>query len=239
MAWLGPVLAVLGGWACAVGAEGPETTTFGPPGPGSGPPTSDDVGDDSEGDEEPPFDPDTGWMDPTTGWVDETTGSFDDGTTTGWSDDTTGDDGPPPMGNCMDPGTCQAAMSIGMVSGDQGSASIGGSGTDPTWLRFRVTEDDDSLVGAQLRFTATLTSPGGANFDLYVYRGMEGGTTGCNGLLMQSTGAGPQDSVTMQWGEGLVPNGLDDSAWVAVEIRAKDDQCAPPEEWTLTVTGNP
>jgi hypothetical protein len=23
-----------------------------------------------------------------------------------------------------------------------------------------------------------------------------------------------------------------------VEIRAKDDMCAPPEEWTLTVEGN-
>lgn len=232
------LVAVLCG--CASGVEGPETTTFGPA-PHSGPGSAandESVGDDEPADDDdpPPPDPDTGSVDITGPPWDETTTGFEE--TTGPSD-TSGDDGPPPpMGNCMAAGTCQAAMSIGAVSGDSGSPSVGESGTDPTWLRFHVTEDDDSLVGAPLSFTATLVSPAGANFDLYVYRGVEGGATGCNGFLMQSTSAGTQDAVSMQWGEGLVPNGLDDSAWIAVEIRAKDDLCAPPQEWTLTVTGN-
>lgn len=233
---LGPLL----GLACAVGAEPGSPTTFGP-GPASGMPPAtageDSLGEDSVGDET--FDSDTSpWppSDTTGGDDDETTGGGDD-TTSGMPDDTTGDDGGP-AGNCADPGTCQTAGSIGTVSGDQGSPSLGHSGTDPTWLRFRVTEDDDSLVGAPLSFTVTLQSPAGADFDLYVHRGMEGGTTGCNGFQQQSTNAGPQDAVAMTWGEGLVPNGLDDSAWVAVEIRAKDDLCAPPQEWTLTVLGN-
>lgn len=225
---------------CAGGVEGPESTTFNPApqsGPGSAT-TNGSMGDtEPEGDEDPPPDPDTGPLDVTGPWDETTSGPWDE-TTTGPSD-TSGDDGPPPpMGNCMDPGTCQAAVSIGSVSGDTGSRNVGESGTDPTWLRFEVTEDDDSLVGAGLSFTATLVSPAGANFDLYVYRSVEGGASGCGGFSMQSTSAGSQDAVTMQWGEGVVPNGLDDTVWVAVEIRAKDDMCAPPQEWTLTVTGN-
>jgi hypothetical protein len=112
------------------------------------------------------------------------------------------------------------------------------SGSEPVWLEFQVSEDDGSVVGASVSFTATLVSPPGADFDLFVYRGIEGGATGCGGFGEQSTNAGSQDAVEMSWGEGGVANGIDDGAWVAVEIRAKNDECAPPEEWTLTIEGN-
>ncbi len=218
---------------CAAGVENPEST-FGPaPGSGTPPATS---GDESEGatfgpsDDEPSSE--VGPAD-STGFVDETTTGFDD---TGSSDESTDDGGS--TGNCANMTTCQAASALGAVSGDEASPNLAASGSEPTWLRFQVTEDDDSVSGSGMSFTATLISPAGANFDLYVYRGVEGGPSGCNGFGQQSVGAGPQDQVTMTWGEGGVANGVDDGVWVAVEIRAKNDMCAPPQEWMLTVAGN-
>jgi hypothetical protein len=237
--WPALLLAVVP--ACAGGVESPDAT-FGPP-PGGPAPASDD---DASDDDDDPF-PDPDPIDTTTGWppADGTTSRGDEATTAPPPDDTTsgsppdttgGDDGP--VGNCPNLDTCVSASGIGLVSGDTGAQSIGASGSEPTWIEFQVTENDDSLVGAQLSFTVTLTSPASADFDLYVYRSAAGGSSGCNGMLQQSMSTGSQDAVSMTWGEGLVPNGLDDGVWVSVEIRAKDDACMPPDEWTLEVEGN-
>ena len=243
---LGAMGAAIGRWstiplvlglACSSGVESPETT-FVPPG-GPAPATSSDESEDDglDGFDDDPF-PDPDPIDTTTGFPpDETTTGFGDETTMGPADETTDDDGGP-KGDCPNLATCQGASGIGLVSGDQDSRTIGASGSEPTWIEFQVTENDDALVGAAMSFTVTLSSAAGADFDLYVYRGMEGGNTGCNGFMQQSTNAGPQDAVAMTWGEGVVPNGLDDGVWVAVEIRAKDDMCAPGQQWMLTVEGN-
>lgn len=231
-AWLPLTL----GLACAGGVENPETT-FGPAPPGGPAPAS--TGDEDEDSDEDPF-PDPDPIDTTTGGPPHDGTSFGDETTsfetTGSGDDTTDDGGP--VGNCPNVDTCQNASSLGQVSGDEGSQMLATSGSEPTWIEFQVTETDDALVGAGMSFTVTLTSPAAANFDLYVHRGMEGGSSGCNGFMQQSMNAGAQDAVSMAWGEGVAANGLDDGAWVAVEVRAKDDMCAPPEQWSLTVEGN-
>jgi hypothetical protein len=232
------VLALAIGWGCAGGVDNPNVTTFGPS-PNSGPTPATSSDDESEGDEDPFPDPDpidttSGWGDETTSFGDETT-SFGDGTTS--VGDSTGDDGGS-VGNCPNVAMCASAPGLGSISGDDDSSPIVESGSEPTWIEFQVTENDDALVGSGMSFTATLQSPAGANFDLYVYRGVEGGATGCNGFAQQSASPGPQDAVSMSWGEGVAANGLDDGVWVAVEIRAKDDMCAPPQEWTLTVEGN-
>jgi hypothetical protein len=231
--WVPLVLAL----GCAGGVDNPDTTFGGPPG-GPAPATD---GEESEGDEldseDDPFpDPDP---------IDTTTSNPSEDSTTGFGDDTTGqppedttDDGGP-VGNCPNLDTCQNASGLGQVSGDEGSQMLAASGSEPTWIEFQVTETDDALAGAAMSFTVTLTSPAAANFDLYVYRGPDGGSTGCNGFMQQSANAGPLDSVSMTWGEGLAANGIDDGAWVAVEVRAKDEMCAPPEQWNLMVEGNP
>lgn len=223
---------------CAGGAKTDDTTTFGAP--GSGPPQDDGgttLADDTTSTSTSGGFGGTGSDGPsTTGSLDDgTTGSLDEGTTT-FGDESSGDDGP--VGNCADPGTCAGAGSIGSVSGDEGSRMLGSASSQPAWRTFLVSETDDAIDGAAMSFTVTLTSPAGADFDLYVYRGVEGGGTGCGGFLQSSTGAGAVDEVSMTWGEGLFANGLDDSAWVAVEIVAKDHICAPPAEWSLTVVGN-
>lgn len=232
--WHALVLALVP--ACAGGVENPDTT-FGPPG-GPAPATSSDESDDDGLETDDPF-PDPDPIDTTTGFPppDETT-SIGDGTTSfdpPPGDSTTDDGGS--TGDCPNLDTCQGASGIGLVSGDQSSRTLGASGSESTWLEFQVTENDDSLVGAQLSFTATLLSPAGADFDLYVYRSGAGGASGCNGTMQSSMSAGSQDAVSMTWGEGLVPNGLDDGVWVALEIRAKNDECSA-QEWALEVEGN-
>jgi len=237
-----PWLAVALGAACAGGAE-TQNTTFGP-GPASGNPQTTtatatpetDDGRSTTGSQEND-ESDEGFDDTTTGPPQgdtTTTGPIDEGTT---GDDEGSSSEGGSMGNCSNALTCPMASSIGSIAGDQGADLVNTSGSEPTWVTFQVAELDEDIVGVAMSFTVTLTSPAGADFDLYVYRGVEGGVTGCGGFLEQSTGAGV-DTVSMLWGEGLVANGLDDDVWVAVEIVAKNDMCVPPQEWTLVAEGN-
>lgn len=231
-----PGLTLLVGLSCSVGAETSSSTTFGPaPGENPEPMTTTGAQEDSTTFAEVEESSD-GFF--TTGTVDDgTTGMVDDGTTDDDAgEDSSGDDGGS-VDVCVNTTTCPAAAVIGGVSGDTSSASLLETGTEPVWLAFQVSEDDSDIEGASMSFTATLTSPPGADFDLYVYRSVEGGVSGCSGFLQQATTLG-LDVVTMNWGEGLVANGIDDDVWVAVEIVAKTDVCAPPQEWTLTVQGD-
>ncbi|MCH9687378.1 MAG: hypothetical protein K0V04_38445 [Deltaproteobacteria bacterium] len=224
LAW--PLLTIVVG--CAVGAD--SDTTFGPPTPVP------------EGMTESGVDTDDGGSttmgpmpEPMTDDGDSTGLPPDDTTTTGEGAESS-DGGP--MGECTNAEMCASAAAIGGVSGDSSSPSIDVSGVMPTWVAFEVSEDDSGVFGSDLSFTATLSSPAGADFDLHVFRGAEGANSGCGGFMQQSTNAGGLDSVSMSWGEGGVANNSDDGVWVAVEIRAKNDVCAPPDEWTLVVSGN-
>lgn len=185
--------------------------------------SSEDEGTSSDGDEEGP-----GSTSGVVSTTDPDTGS-DDGSSS--------DDGSGPI-MCQNHLTCAGAMVIGGVSGDEPSAPLNASGDEPTWLAFQVSENNNDISGEKLTFTATLTSPAGLDFDLYVFRGPAGGTSGCGGTQSQSTNAAAIDSVYMEWGEGTLANNADDDAWIAVEVRAKNGFCEPGLEWTLTVTGD-
>jgi hypothetical protein len=177
------------------------------------------------------------------GELDTSAGSDDDDASTsldGGSDGSSSSDGAEDTGDstaCSDDATCASATVIGEVQGDEVSEPLELEGTEPTWVSFQVLEENDSVVGEALSFSATLTSPVGYDFDLYVYRGPEGGATGCGGELEQSTSAGASDVVQMSWGEGIGANAQNDSAWVAVEIVAKDGICDENASWTLTIDG--
>jgi len=164
----------------------------------------------------------TGGIDPTKGQEDSSSSSSDDGS------------GPY---DCTTAITCQQAVSLGSVSGDEGSPVLTTSGEEPTWVTFHVTENNRSVAGEEVSFTVTLQSPPDVDFDLYVYRGPDGGNTGCNGTGASSV-TEAVDSVHMEWGEGLVANGSDEDAWVAVEIRAKNGMCVPGAVWSLTADGD-
>jgi hypothetical protein len=237
----GGSLAILGALACAVGAQG-ESDNFGF---NPSPPTdsSSDDASSSEGSEddslpkedegpEPGDSSDSGAMMTTavadTG--DETTGGPLDG-------GSTSDDGGTVM-MCQNETTCPTAMVIGGVSGDEASPQLQAMGDEPVWLTFEVAENNDSIGGETLSFTATLVSPPGLDFDLYAYRGASGGSTGCGGAMQSSSNIGTNEVVSMTWGEGAFGNNADDDAWIAVEIRAKNGMCQAGAQWTLTVQGD-
>lgn len=218
--------------ACSFGVVTDPTTTFGgPPTSGAVSATEAGTGGASSGDGSTGGVGSTGDADGTTGAPPGTS------TSTGSEGESSGDDTGPV--NCTNMTTCAAAEAIGGVSGDQASPSLDAMGDEPTWLAFEVSENDNSVIGSAMSFTAILQSPAAADFDLVVYRGVEGGNSGCGGFMQQSVEPGAAvDMVSMSWGEGAVANNSDDGVWVAVEVRAKNDVCAPPEQWMLTVHGN-
>lgn len=232
---LPPVLAIACMSACSVGTE--PTMTTGALSVGSvGVDTGDDDGEETAAIEETSGDGDVGELESSGAADDEGSTSMAAGTDEGSSSGGGQDTGDPSM--CAAAGTCPSATVIGEVSGDESSSALHVDGFEPTWVSFQVTEDNGSVSGEQLEFTATLTSPVGYDFDLYVYRGPEGGATGCNGELSQSTSVGPDDVVHMSWGEGTVADGGDERAWVAAQIVAKNGMCDENALWTLTIEGD-
>lgn len=221
---------------CAGGAEpsgGPISTGVGSAGPSTAPGSSDEGKDDTtptttdgegDGDSSPAS---------SSGEPDGSSSSSGDPTVA----DASSSDGGMPAPECPNPVTCETAEVIGMVSGDETSDDLSTSGADSTWITFQVTEDNDGVVGESVSFTVTLSSPASVDYDLYVYRGAAGGPTGCSGVLDSSTSSSPTDVVHMSWGEAGVANGVDDRAWVAVEIVPKD-ACPDGSQWTLEVAGD-
>ncbi len=164
-------------------------------------------------------------------------GTGDAGATDTGAVDASNDSGPGP--SCASPNTCPASQDLGSVSGDTGSGTRTSSATTSKWLKVRITEDDDGIIGSKLKVRISLSSPPGSNFDLYAY--LPGGSSGvlCTGPTSSSTNSGAPDEVTFDWGEGLVPNGSDDSRNVSIEVRHVSGTCAAGQSWTLTVRGNP
>lgn len=231
----------LGLGACAAGADA-EGDNFGPPPstvsatPADG--TGDTSGSDSGGGKESTDsgDPSGEGSGDSMPLGDSTGDSGGDSSSGDDSGSTGGDDGTSMA--CDNDLTCATAEAIGGVAGDESTPQIVRSGDSPTWVTFQVSENNSDFSGEKLSFTVTLQSPATADFDLHVFRGPEGGSTGCGGTMMQSTNAAGSDTVHMEWGEGTLANNGDDSVWVAVEIRAKNGTCDPPAQWTLTVAGD-
>jgi hypothetical protein len=148
------------------------------------------------------------------------------------------DSGPPDSGNpgaaCANPGACGAPLAAGQVSGDTSSAIVTISGATSRWVKIRVNEDDNGIVGSKLKVRATLTSPAGMNFDLFRYDGAPGQ---CVTPDASATTTGV-DGIDYSFGEGIVPNGSDDSKDVYYEVRYVSGTCPPAGSWTLTFQGN-
>ncbi len=141
-------------------------------------------------------------------------------------------------GSCASPNTCASAVNLGQVSGDKGADTQTRQGHTSQWLTVRVTENDSDIGGVQLEMTATLTSPPGTNYDLYVYV-PSSDTLECSAVSYQSTSSSTSDSVKAKFGEsGLLSNGSSDDRTVTVEVRHVSGTCDPSKQWTLTIEGN-
>lgn len=143
--------------------------------------------------------------------------------------------------------TCATAKSLPTISGDTSGAGRTITGSATQWFTVDVTEDNSSFTGQSLRLRATLTSPPGKNYDLFLYLPQQGGVKECS-LNDESSEEGPgvEDKVSLMWGEtdGDMPNGSKDTRTVTVEVREIVDPAAPPgacdptAKWSLKLEGN-
>lgn len=153
------------------------------------------------------------------------------------------DSAPPPidapaMMSCTSSATCQGAMDLGSISGDTGSAMVSANGYQSGWLKVRVTEDDNSVVGNDLSVTATLTSPAGEQFDVLLYVNSGTDVIECTTPTGTSTKSGNTAQLRITWGEGSIANGADDSRTLSIEVRPSSTSCSPSSKWQLVVQGN-
>lgn len=130
--------------------------------------------------------------------------------------------------------SCQSADELPKVAGDQEAETQTASDHKSRWLRIKIQEDHHALPQG-LKFTASLSSPSGNNFDLFVYPGTADGPD-CTVSPTKATPSGSTDTVSMAWSES---SGSDDSRWMTLEVRhVGDAPCSPSEKWTLLVEGN-
>lgn len=140
---------------------------------------------------------------------------------------------------CAATNTCLTATDLGSLSGDTGSGTLSAQGTGSQWLKVRLTENNNDIIGLSLALKSTLVSPPGTNYDLYLY--VAGSISGqeCSLVANSSTSTSTTDSASVQFGEsGLVANGLVDDRTVTVEVRHVSGACAAGANWTLTLNGN-
>lgn len=141
-------------------------------------------------------------------------------------------------GSCAATNTCMLSTDLGAVSGDKGTDVKTAEGSGSKWFKVRVTEDSSSVLGDSLEMKAELTSPAGANYDLYVYV-PSSDTIECSAVTKSSTLTGTLDTAGVEFGEGGgVANGSDDDRTVTVEVRHASGPCDPAAKWKLTITGN-
>ena len=124
---------------------------------------------------------------------------------------------------------CDTADDVGAVSGSGASpATVVVKGTTARWVRVRVV--DDITGSGFIGYRARVLSPQGMRFDLYDYFGS---ATAADCSMAPAEGA-PGNDLFSTWMTG--PD--DDSTVLVLEVRYVEGAvCAPPGEWTLTITG--
>jgi hypothetical protein len=142
--------------------------------------------------------------------------------------------------SCSAPTTCALAQGVGSLSGDTNAGVSNHSGDSSEWVKIRITENDSSIVGKTLLVTATLTVDSATDYDLYAYVVPSSDVSACGTAPFKKSdagGIGANEQVAVEWGEGIIPNGSDDSRWVTFEIRHKSGACES-NPWQLTLKGN-
>ena len=150
-------------------------------------------------------------------------------------------DAPPPdaMNLCPSSDTCPGAMMLGTVSGDTGNMKLNASGYRAAWFRVRVSEDDDQVPGLTLRVASKLTFPAGVGFETFVYVNAGNDVASeCSTTTGTRSTVGNVQTVKAEWGEGLIPNGLNDDRNVSIEVRPVGTNCSPSAMWQLEIEGN-
>ncbi len=126
------------------------------------------------------------------------------------------------------------AQEIPEIAGDENNDTRTVHGTTSTWLKIKVKEAVSSIIDfPATSYTATLDSPPGMNYDLYLYTGDATAPT-CGGQPDHAVGT--PEKFGASWGDTL---NSDDTKWITLEVRyISGMECGPAAEWTLTVVGN-
>lgn len=142
-------------------------------------------------------------------------------------------------GNTVATNTCETARDLGAIIGDAEGSTVTAQGSCSEWVRIRATEQRTGPLAAAMMVTATLVSPPGTNFDLRVLVNPEMDSVECSTESGRSDlPAGRSDIAKVQWGEGYLINGSDDSRPVSIEVRAKSPADCGKGSWTLLIAGN-
>ena len=129
--------------------------------------------------------------------------------------------------------TCPSSDTLSAVDGDQNNDTRTIKGTASHWFKVLVNEAVSSPINyPQLSYTATLTTPPGMDFDLFVYDGSFS-TPSCSGSPKHASGN--PESVTDTWGDSFAS---EDTRWLTLEVRYISGEMCPSDPWTLTVKGH-
>lgn len=139
--------------------------------------------------------------------------------------------------------TCALAKNSGSISGDSTGPAKTITGATSQWFTIDVTEDVTGLFSSatDLSLTATLTSPAGKNFDLFLYLPDGGGTKECHLADQKSENTTGDDKARVGWSDSL---GSRDDRTVSIEVREIVDPtapaaaCDPTAKWTLKLEGH-
>jgi hypothetical protein len=149
-----------------------------------------------------------------------------------------GDAGPGDAATCHSSNACTTAITLGTVSGDTGNETLTRQGSNAAWFRVRVTENDNTISGVPMHVLVRLNPPAGEDFDVFVYVNPDTDTLECASSSGVATTIGAMKQVRASWGEDVVPDGIDDSRDVSIEIRPRSATCAPGAQWQLVIQGN-
>jgi hypothetical protein len=120
------------------------------------------------------------------------------------------------------------------VCGDENNDVLTVTGVGSKWFEVYVAECVSSLISyPDLSFTAIIDSPPGMNYDMYVYKGDDGGPN-CSAAPTKASGV--PERVMDGWGDSM---GSEDGTWLSIEVRyVSGTDCEPTDTWTLRVEGN-
>jgi hypothetical protein len=142
--------------------------------------------------------------------------------------------------DCAPSNDCNSARNLGSVSGDIGTDQLTFQGSTSEWFTVRVTENSNTFFdGVPLKVIITLLTPALTNYDLYAYYDPLGDRVVCSPASASSTQqAGISDIVSLAWGEGTAPNGVQDDRTICIEVRHVSGPCTPSDGFALSVQGN-
>ena len=132
------------------------------------------------------------------------------------------------------PNACASAEELPGVDGDQGSDTRLEHGVGSKWYRIYVKEAVSSVISyPDLSFTATLKSPPGVKYDLYVYPGSGDGIE-CGAAAIHASGV--PEAYSQTWNDAAIS---DNSQWFVFEVRyVSGADCGPGSTWQLEVQGH-